>query len=577
MSECTQENPRSLQHFVLGSYADAHKALLSTWAGKDIAGRIWRKDGTVWVQDPEEAARTADLTEKMDWLTLPETMAGEVENLKDFSRDVREAGFNRVVLLGMGGSSLAPEVFMKTFGNRPGYPPLQVLDSTNPVSINEIAKSGDLSQTLFLVSSKSGGTIETLSFFKFFFEAVKEKKDDPGRNFVAITDPGSGLEKLAREKKFRYIFSSPPGVGGRYSALTYFGLVPAALIGVDVKAILDRSATMAHACYSCVPVDRNPGVSLGAAMGEMALAGRDKITFLASPGLKPFGVWVEQLIAESTGKQETGIVPVADESPGDPDAYGKDRFFVYLRLVGDENDAIDHLVKVLEMRDHPVVRIPLDAKSDIGGEFFRWGMATAAAGAVLGINPFNQPDVEAAKVKARDLMAAYRETGHLPADEPTLRDGDLKIFGGPDKTSPNTDELIARFLQQKGDGDYVALMAYLPRSSQTDEILDRIRIRLRDTLKVATTVGYGPRFLHSTGQLHKGGSNRGLFIQITNTPESDLQIPGESYSFGTLIAAQAMGDYQALEERNRRLIRFHLCGNIMSGLEELEKRIEASA
>ncbi len=563
------------QQLNLSRYRNAFETRLNVWAGEEIARRLWHKDGTVWVPDPEEAARTADLMEKMDWLTLPEVMAGERENLQAFSREVRDAGFLRVVLLGMGGSSLAPEVFMKTFGNRPGYPTLQVLDSTHPDSVENIFRSGDVARTLFLVSSKSGGTIETLSFYKFFFDAVKTKKDDPGRNFVAITDPGSGLEKLARENKFRRVFSSPPGVGGRYSALTYFGLVPAALIGVDLGRILDSAATMAHACYSCVPVDRNPGISLGAAMGELALAGRDKITFLASPGLSPFGVWVEQLIAESTGKLGRGIVPVADERPGAPEVYGKDRFFAYMRLAGDENDTLDQLVGGLEKTGHPVARIHLDEKLDMGGEFFRWEMATAAAGAVLGINPFNQPDVEAAKIKARELMAAYRETGRLPADEPTLRDGNLKIFGGPDGSSPNADDLIARFLQQKNEGDYVALMAYIPRSSRTDEILDRIRIHLRDKLKVATTLGYGPRFLHSTGQLHKGGPNRGLFIQITSTPESDRSVPGEPYSFGTLIAAQAMGDYQALEERDRRLIRFHVSGDLMAGLERLEERMEA--
>lgn len=560
---------------VLGSYIDAYDARLNTWTGETVVGRIWRKDGTVWVPDSAEAAQTADLTERMDWLTLPEIMKNEVVNLENFSQEVRDAGFSRVVLLGMGGSSLAPEVFMKMFGNRPGYPSLIVLDSTHPDSVDAVLKGGDVTQTLFLVSSKSGGTIETLSFYKFFFDAVKAKMDEPGRNFVAITDPGSALEKLAREKGFRRIFSSPPGVGGRYSALTYFGLVPAALIGVDLTRILQGGATMAHACYSCVPVDKNPGLSLGAAMGELALAGRDKLTFFATPALSPFGVWVEQLIAESTGKHGTGIVPIADEAPGPPDVYGGDRLFVYLRLSGDKNEELDQSVKRLTEAGQPFIRIQLEKKTDIGGEFFRWEMATAAAGAVLTINPFNQPDVEAAKIKARELMGVYRESGHLPADEPVLVDGDLKIFGGPDGASPNAEDSIARFLQQKNEGDYVALMAYIPRSSRTDEILGRIRIHLRDKMKVATTTGYGPRFLHSTGQLHKGGANRGLFIQITNTPEADVPIPGEPYSFGTLIAAQAMGDYQALEERGRRLIRFHVVGDPIAGLERLEEKIGA--
>lgn len=577
MRKAVLEKRESSQQLVLGRYADIHKARLDKWVTEAVSRRIWRKDGTVWVPDPEEATRTADLTGRMDWLSLPEVMSDELENLQDFSREVRDGGFSRVVLLGMGGSSLAPEVFMKTFGNRPGYPRLMVLDSTHPAAIQQVLQEIELAKTLFIVSSKSGGTIETLSFYKIFFDAVKAKKDEAGRNFVAITDPGSGLEKLARNVKFRRIFSSPPGVGGRYSALTYFGLVPAALIGVDLGSILDSGATMARACYSSVPAEQNPGLSLGAAMGELALAGRDKLTFFASPGLSPFGVWVEQLIAESTGKHGTGIVPVADEIPGAPDVYGGDRLFVYLRLSGDDNAELDQSVKRLEEGGQPFIRIQLEKKTDIGGEFFRWEMATAGAGAVLTINPFNQPDVEAAKIKARELMGVYRETGRLPADEPTLRDGGLEIFSGLHGVPHNSDDLIGRFFQQKNEGDYVALMAYIPRSSSTDEILDRIRIRLRDKLKVATTVGYGPRFLHSTGQLHKGGSNRGLFIQITSTPESDLQIPGEPYSFGTLIAAQAMGDSQALEERGRRLIRFHLSSDIVNGLKKLWEIIKETA
>jgi len=562
------------QQLSLGSYQHAYGARLKAWSGEEIGRRLWQKDGTVWVVDPAEAASAGDLTDRLGWLTLPAVMPNELENLQAFSREMRNAGFSQVVLLGMGGSSLAPEVFMRTFGNRPGYPPVTVLDSTHPVSIQRVLQSIDVAKTLFIVSSKSGGTIETLSFYKFFFEAVKDKRDDPGLNFVAITDPGSALEKLAGEKNFRRVFSAPPEVGGRYSALTYFGMVPAALIGVDVKTILERASIMAHACSSGVPADKNPGLMLGAAMGELALAGRDKITFLASPGISSFGAWVEQLIAESTGKKGTGILPVVDTKPGPPDAYSRDRFFIYLRLAGDENDTLDQMVNSLEKKGHPVVRIHLDEKPDMGAEFFRWEMATAAAGAVLGINPFDQPDVEAAKIKARELMDAYRKNGVLPSDEPVLTDQAMQLYGGTGSGSSTAAGHLADFLKQKREGDFVAIMAYISSSPQSDELLDEMRIFLRDRLHIATTVGYGPRFLHSTGQLHKGGRNNGLFIQITHTPESDCAIPGEPYSFGTLIAAQALGDYQALQERKRRLIRFHLGSDLVAGLERLRDIIE---
>ena len=458
---------------------------------------------------------------------------------------------------------------MTTFGNARGYPPLTVLDSTHPASVQHVADNIDMANTLFLVSSKSGGTTETLSFFKYFYNAVSVAKKDPGHNFVVITDPGSPLEALAVEKKLRRIFSSPLDVGGRYSALTHFGLVPAALIGLNLRKLLDRAITMVHATHYCIPVAENPGLVLGAAMGELALAGRDKITFFASPSIAAFGVWVEQLIAESTGKNGKGILPVAGEKLGTPDHYGEDRFFVYLRMEGDENEALDKGIDALEAAGHPVVRIAFDEVEDLGGEFFRWEMATAAAGAVLGINPFDQPNVEAAKIKARDLLKAFQETGRLPAERPTLMEAGIEVFGGTGKSDSSIRETLADFSNLVRPGDYVALMAYVPRTDENDAILESTRLILRDKLKVATTLGYGPRFLHSTGQLHKGDGNKGLFIQITRAPERDIAIPGEAYSFGTLIAAQALGDYQALADRGRRLIRFHIKGDITAGLKKL--------
>ena len=558
------------QQLILGSYAAALDARLKAWNEEDIASRIWRRDGAVWMPDPEKAARTTDPADRLGWLTIPETMLNEVKNLTAFAEEIREEGYNQVVLLGMGGSSLAPEVLMTTFGNAPGFPSLIVLDSTHPTAVQRVSDSIDVKKTLFLVSSKSGGTIETLSFFKFFYDAVSAAKNDPGQNFVAITDPGSRLETLAADKKLRRVFSSPPEVGGRYSALTYFGLVPAALIGLDLREFLNRSVAMAQATCPGAPVADNPGLSLGAAIGELALAGRDKITFFASPGISAFGIWLEQLIAESTGKLDTGILPVADEEPAGLDNYGDDRVFVHLRLSGDNNEALDRRISALQKGGHPVILISLDKRGDIGGEFFRWEMATASAGAVLGINPFDQPNVEAAKVKARDLMAAYHESGSLPADMPVLTDGCLEVHGGTGRNTDTAVALLKDFIKQARPGDYVALMAYIPPTDETDRALNIFRLNLRDRLKTATTVGYGPRFLHSTGQLHKGDGNKGLFIQITHTPEADTPIPGEPYSFGTLIAAQALGDYQALQERGRRLIRFHIGADLISGLNQLK-------
>ena len=557
------------QRLNLGRYANVVEARQKSWTEANVTSRIWQKDATVWVSDPVKATLTSDLTNRLGWLTIPESMHDCLDALTDFAGEIKREGFTHMVLLGMGGSSLAPEVFMKTFGNAPGYPPMTVLDSTHPDSVQRITDNIDLAKTLFLVSSKSGGTTETLSFFKFFHDAVGGVKGDPGKNFVVITDPGSPLETLAVEKKLRRVFSSPSDVGGRYSALTYFGLVPAALIGMNLHKLLDGAISMLHATHSCVPVAENPGLALGAAMGELALAGRDKITFFPSPGIATFGVWVEQLIAESTGKNGRGILPVADEKLGPPDHYGDDRFFVSLRVDGDENEIVDKGLDALEIAGHPVVRITLDEREDLGGEFFRWEMATAAAGAVLGINPFDQPNVEATKIKTRELLKAFQETGSLPADTPFLMEDTIEVFGGTGSGGSSMRKVFSDFLNLTRPGDYIALMAYIPRTGDTDTALDSMRLGLRDRLKAATTKGYGPRFLHSTGQLHKGDGNKGLFIQITHAPENDISIPGEPYSFGTLVAAQALGDYQALAERGRRLIRCHIKGDLAVGLKQI--------
>ncbi|GIK40134.1 MAG: glucose-6-phosphate isomerase [Chloroflexota bacterium] len=541
----------------LDAYQHTVDVRLKAWEAAKVAGRIWDKDGAVWVSDPDKAAQTPELTNRLGWLTIGQEMLAETDSLAAFAAEIKAAGFQQVVLLGMGGSSLAPEVFMRTFGSssKGGGLPLTVLDSTNPVQVASAAASVvDPAKTLFLVSSKSGGTIETLSAFKYFYHGVGQVKDNPGENFVALTDPGSGLEKLAKEKNFRRIFSTPKEVGGRYSALTYFGLVPAALVGVDVPKLLRRANTMAEACHNSAA--NNPGLQLGAVMGELALAGRDKVTLFASPRIAAFGVWAEQLIAESTGKHGSGILPVADEAIAEPLHYDNDRLFVYLRLAGDDNVELEGKINVLEAAGHPVIRIYMDELEDLGQEFFRWEMATAAAGAALKINPFDQPNVESAKIKARELMAEFDRSGQLPVITPTLDYDDIDVYG------PAMGETVATslraFLTQFRPGDYVAIMAYLPYEAEIDAALNQLRLRLRDGLRAATTVGYGPRFLHSTGQLHKGDANKGLFIQITHTPATDIEIPGEKYTFATLHAAQAQGDYNALQENGRRLIRFHI-------------------
>lgn len=538
----------------LGQYRESVNVRLKAWDAANVAGRIWQRDPTVWIADPGQAAQTPELVNRLGWLNIGPEMLAEAGNLSAFAAEVKEAGFREVVLLGMGGSSLAPELYMTTFGADNGLP-LTVLDSTHPEQVLAVHRNlGNPAKTLFLVSSKSGGTLETLSFFKYFYNVVGQAKENPGQNFVAITDPGSSLERLAKEKGFRRVFSSPPEVGGRYSALTYFGLVPAALVGVDLPKLLRRANSMATACRS--RAEHNPGLQLGAALGELALAGRDKVTFFTSPKIGAFGMWVEQLIAESLGKHGKGIVPVVDEALGQPAFYNNDRLFVYLRLAGDDNAALDGQVDVLEAAGHPVITIQLDELEDLGQEFFRWEMATAAAGAILKINPFDQPNVELAKVKARELMAEFEQNGFLPAEAPTLDYDDIDAYGPA--VGESVTQALKAFLSACRPGDYVAIMAYLPYRAEIDAALNDLRLSLRNSLRAATTVGYGPRFLHSTGQLHKGDGNNGLFIQITGTPAEDAPIPDEPYTFATLVAAQAQGDYNALRQNGRRLIRFHI-------------------
>ena len=547
------------QSLTLGKYEGRVKERLRTWQEDKFASRLWRKDPTLWFPKA-----SPEISDRLGWLTLPEAMQAEIERLRAFAEEARADEIRHAVLLGMGGSSLAPEVFQRTFGNRRGYPELIVLDSTHPAAVKGVEAHLDLRRTLFLVSSKSGTTTEMLSFFRYFWEKVCYVTYQPGQHFVAVTDPGTPLEKLAGEKDFRSIFKAMPDVGGRYSALTFFGLVPAALIGLDVGRLLDRAWTMAEASASSVPESDNPGLALGAALGELALSGRDKVTFIASPSLEAFPAWVEQLIAESTGKEGKGIVPVIDELPHSPDFYGADRLFACLLMEGDNNEGLDEKITALEAAGHPVIHIRLKEKVDLAQEFFRWEVAVAGAGAVMGIHPFDQPDVQLAKELASKAMdkksrgkraAENRPEEAAAANHQTLR------------------QLLSDWLAKAQPGDYTAVQAYLRPTPETTAFLQAIRGALGERTHLATTLGYGPRFLHSTGQLHKGGANTCLILQLVDEPADDLVVPETNYTFGSLIHAQALGDYQALKQRGRRVLRIQLGKDTPRGLKLVLKAL----
>jgi transaldolase/glucose-6-phosphate isomerase len=565
-----------------GLPADVH-ATLDQLQQQRFPQRLWERDPSLWKNDP---AHQAVIRNALGWLRVSNAMLGHLEALASFVQEVRSAGFTHAVVLGMGGSSLCPDVCRATFGTAPGFLQLHVLDSTVPASVAQIEKSVDLAHTLFLVSSKSGGTVEPISFFKYFYKRVRALKGErAGENFVAITDPGTPLEKLASEKKFRRVFHGVPDIGGRYSALSNFGMVPAALAGVDVQTLLERAERMVHACAACVPAKENPGIVLGATLAEAARRGRDKITFAISRGIATFADWVEQLIAESTGKEGKGLLPVVGEALGKPGVYGKDRIFVHLKLEPEAEDNTQLALNALETAGHAVIRISLHDKLDLGQEFFRWEVATATVGALLGIDPFDQPNVRESKENTEHLLEEFHAQGKFSEPEPLLESDGLKFYSdaatrarlarlGAAGKSPEA--VLAAFLTQAQPGDYVALMAYLEPSVEHTAALQSVRMRLRDALCLATTLGYGPRFLHSTGQLHKGGPNNGLFIQITADDAQDLPIPGETYSFSILKQAQALGDLRSLEGKQRRVIRLHLGKDVQAQLARLEKLVEGA-
>jgi transaldolase / glucose-6-phosphate isomerase len=537
----------------LGAEQTRVEGRIAAWQAAKFGERFWKLDPTLW-----PAAPPSDVATRLGWLQLPELMHDELPRLLAFAQQVRAEGFRHVVVLGMGGSSLAPTVFGELFGGRAGFPELLVLDSTHPDAVRALRERLDLPHALFLVSSKSGTTLEPNSFYRYFAEAVRSTGAEPGPHFVAITDPGTPLEKLAETDGFRATFRALPTVGGRYSALTMFGLVPAVLAGVDVRALLDRAWTMAEACAPSVPVPENPGIALGAVVGELAAQGSDKLTFYASQNFAPFPVWLEQLVAESTGKIGKGIVPVVDEPRTSPEHYGGDRLFVEIQEGAMPEAALAAHTARLEAAGFPVVRIQMPGAIEIGEEFFRWEMAVASAGAILGIDPFDQPDVELAKELARAVMSAPAgaSTG---ADVPTVSVDDANALG----------TAVRAWRELAKPRDYIGIQAYLAPTEETTASLTRMRADLLERTNVATTFGYGPRFLHSTGQLHKGGPNTGMFLQIVDRPNVDVPVPGTDYTFGTIIRAQSVGDYQALRQKGRRVLRVDVGPDALRGLERL--------
>ena len=556
--------------------ARAVESTVQEWIATDKVQRIWGRDASLWTGSNED-----------QWLGWLDVVAAQLERRSAFSQiseDVRQERFTHALLLGMGGSSLCPEVLRSTFDRVPSYPALRVLDSTDPAQVRAREDAVDLRRTLFIVSSKSGATLETSILFEYFFDRVARifPLVETGRRFVAITDPGSSLESLAHQRDLRRVFFGQPEVGGRFSALSDVGMVPAAAMGLDVGRFLDGTKEMVDQCGANVSVPENPGVCLGIVLGQLASVGRNKLTFAASPAIASMGAWLEQLVAESTGKDGKGIVPVDQETLAPPEIYGDDRVFVYLRLGSEASASEDNSIDRIEEAGQPVVRIELGGPYSIGQEFFRWEMATAVAGSLLRVNPFDQPDVESSKVASRKVAAKFEQKGALSEADPFFETADISLFSDSDTVARIRQEVtgkssltgyLGKHLADLKTGDYFAILAYVEMNAMHQSRLQRIRDLVRDRMGVATCLGFGPRFLHSTGQLHKGGPATGVFLQITCDDPMDLPVPGRSYSFGIVKAAQAQGDMGVLQQGGRPVLRVHIRGDVAHGLDQLGEAI----
>jgi glucose-6-phosphate isomerase len=550
-------------------------AAAADWTDNNKVDRFWQKDPSLWTRDGEE--------NWMGWLDIVERQQADIANLAELGADVETGGLKTILLLGMGGSSLCPEVLAVTFGQQGDFPTLHIVDSTSPSQVKAVRDKLNLAETLVIVASKSGSTLEPNILKQYFFEQMKDAvgAEAAGSHFIAITDPGSKMEQVAKADGFRDIFYGDPAIGGRYSALSNFGMVPATAAGLDIGKVLDEAAKAVAAAKK--PVADNLAVQLGLILGTAANAGRDKITIFTSPEIYDLGAWLEQLIAESTGKIGKGITPVDREAIGAPDVYGNDRVFAYVRLSGTADWSADAKVAAIEAAGHPVVHIEIADRYEIFGQFFSWEIATAVAGSVMGINPFNQPDVESAKIETRALTTAYEQTGKLEEQTPVLEDKGIRLYASEDYAATTLkteaqDGTLAGFLRvhlnQIHAGDYFATLAFLPMFPEHEAAIQGFRHKVRDAKKVATCLGFGPRFLHSTGQDYKGGPNTGVFLQITADDAVDVEIPGQKYSFGVVIAAQAAGDLAVLQSRGRRAMRVHLGADVAEGLKTLSAAID---
>jgi len=564
-------------HSLNPKLAHAVSAALENWDREDKTSRLWSGDASLWTGSDEESW--------LGWLSLADTPDSN-PGLEQLVREIRQEGLSHLLLLGMGGSSLFPEVLAATFGKQPGYPELHVLDSTDPAQILRFESRVDLSRTLFIVSSKSGSTLEPDILKQYFFERAQQAlgESDAGRRFVAITDPGSRLQEMAEREGFRAIFFGEPAVGGRYSALSNFGRVPAALMGLDVAEFIHRARSVIQACKPQAPAHRNPGVVLGVILGTLTKAGRDKLTLITSPEISGMGAWLEQLLAESTGKDGKGLIPVDGESVGSPGVYGEDRLFLHLRLDSSPDRKQEQAVKDLKQSGHPVIQISVADRYDLGQEAFRWEMATAVAGSILEINPFNQPDVEASKTATRDLTRRYQREGSFPREAAFFSQGGISLLADDENRSllskaagadPTAASILRAHLERLSPGDYFAILAYLEMSPPHQRLLQRLRRQVRDRFGVATCLGFGPRFLHSTGQAYKGGPNSGVFLQVTGENPRDLPVPGRNFTFGAVKAAQSRGDFQVLNQRGRRALRVHLSAPLENRLRQLNRAVEA--